>query len=151
MGRRVFILDYESISPLGVGRQELLASLRARRLAGKKVERFRTDGLPVTVAAEVNDDLGKLLAFVDDCMVEAIRFDRKLELLIACYSLMRRRLRQVTDELPTSRKGVVLGVGIDVFDLNTSRTSSPIEETSTTLALSPRSSGPWPRGTTASD
>lgn len=117
MNKRVFILDYETISPLGIGHQEIVESLYANKLVGNSITHFPTLGLCESGAAVIESNLEHLYESESEQIKKAMRFDRKLEFLIACYYLMEKKLQTLFDLADPKRKGVVLGVGLDVSPL----------------------------------
>jgi 3-oxoacyl-[acyl-carrier-protein] synthase II len=112
---RVFVLDYDLISPLGVGKERVFSSLANNYLAGAKIERFSTDGMNYTVAAEIKEDLSDLYKHEDSRIKEALVYDRKLELIVACFHLMKDRLEMFFSGTAPDRAGVALGLGADVI------------------------------------
>jgi 3-oxoacyl-[acyl-carrier-protein] synthase II len=113
--QKVFVLDYDMISPLGVGNERIFSSLENNYLAGAKIERFPTEGMIYKVAAEINDDLSGIYKHEDSRLKEALVYDRKLELLVACFHLMKDRLDVLFAGTPPDRAGVSLGVGLDII------------------------------------
>jgi 3-oxoacyl-(acyl-carrier-protein) synthase len=112
---RVFVLDHDLISPLGIGNGSVLSSLKANHLAGGRISRFPTDGMTHSIAAEVKGDLSELYAHEDDRIKETLAFDRKLELMVCCYHKMRNRLDNLFARIAPERAGVSLGMGSDVI------------------------------------
>ena len=112
---RVFVLDYDLISPLGVGKERVFSSLANNYLAGAKIERFSTEGMSYKVAAEIKDDLSDLYKHEDSRIKEALVYDRKLELIVSCFHLMKDRLELLFNGTAPDRAGVSLGVGSDVI------------------------------------
>jgi 3-oxoacyl-[acyl-carrier-protein] synthase II len=113
----VVALHSSIVSPLGVGEDALLRALLADDRAAATVTRFDTSQLPVDTAAEVGGDLGPLTSTWEDAAVEVARFDRKLELVLACASAELDRLTAMMDPAPPERRGIALGVGLDVSPL----------------------------------
>lgn len=117
MSQKVYILDYESITPLGLGDDEILKSLKLNHLPGKDLSHFSTAGLKTHGAACVEADLTPFFENCSDQVKELAHFDRKFELLVATYKKCESRLRDVISKCDSKRAGVVLGVGLDVSPL----------------------------------
>jgi 3-oxoacyl-[acyl-carrier-protein] synthase II len=111
---RVFLLDYDLISPLGVGRSEVFASLVADRLAGDRIRGFLPDALAIDCAAEVRAPLLPWYEHEPETVQEAARHDRKFELALAIHFLMEDRIRRITELAGPERAGIVMGLGVDV-------------------------------------
>lgn len=114
-GQRVFVLDYELVSPLGIGYPAVLSSLKSNHLAGGRITRFPTEGMNISIAAEVKGDLSDLYRSEDIRIQQALHFDRKLELMVGCYHKMKNRLEPLFSGIAPERAGVSLGVGSDVI------------------------------------
>lgn len=112
--KRVFLLDYDLVSPLGIGRSEVFASLAANRLPAARIESFFPDDLPVDHAAEIRTPVRQWYEHESTTVREAARHDRKFELSLAIYYLMEERLRKLTELADTERAGIVMGLGVDV-------------------------------------
>jgi 3-oxoacyl-[acyl-carrier-protein] synthase II len=117
MKKKVYILDYESITPLGLGDDEIFQSLKSNKLPGKNLEHFSTAGLKTHGAACVESDLEPLIKQCSEQVKELAHFDRKFELLVATFKKCEKRLRSVIEKCDSKRAGVVLGVGLDVSPL----------------------------------
>jgi 3-oxoacyl-[acyl-carrier-protein] synthase II len=111
---RVFLLDYDLISPLGVGRREVFASLAANVLPAGRIQSFLPDDLPVDYAAEVRAPMLPLYEHESEPVRLAARYDRKFELTVACYHLMEDRLQRVAGLVASERAGIIMGLGVDV-------------------------------------
>ncbi|MBA2670662.1 MAG: beta-ketoacyl-[acyl-carrier-protein] synthase family protein [Gemmatimonadetes bacterium] len=111
---RVFLLDYDLISPLGVGRREVFSSLAANRMPAAKIRSFFPDALPIDYAAEVEFPLLHWYGHESEAIRAAARHDRKFELSLAVYHLMEERLRKITELASSERAGIIMGLGVDV-------------------------------------
>ncbi len=114
---KVYVLDYDIISPLGTGHREVFESLKNNFCAEGLITRFSTDELPVHRAAEIRADLSHFYSNEDERIKEAIAYDRKLELIVSVYYLMYSRLHSLFDKIAPGRAGVILGAGADVPNL----------------------------------
>ena len=114
LGDKVYIIDYELISPIAVGREHILPSIRSGLSADRIIERIDTSGLPYRKAGEVREDLTGLYVKESEQIREACRHDRKLELLAACYGKANNRLKPLIELFDREKTGVILGVGADV-------------------------------------
>jgi len=104
---RIYIVDYDLISPLGSGRNEVYQSVLQQVTAEAQIERFPAEGLPVTHGCEVKEDLAYLYAGEQDELGLALKYDRKLELLSAVYNLMDERLLKCLAPCEPDRAGVI--------------------------------------------
>lgn len=111
---KVYIIDYDVVSPIGIGRDELINNIHSNIDAERSIERVNALGLPFTRAAEIKDDLSKWVDIEKDLYRKVCPFDRKFELLVACYGLMKDRVDKFRSSLSTGKTGVILGVGADV-------------------------------------
>src|SRR3989339_66859 len=118
-GQRVFIVDYDSCSPLGIGNENIMKSIHDNYSAGNTITSFSTEGLGATGAAEVRGDLAKIYANELPQIKKMAHYDKKLELMVANYHLMKTRLEKMLMPIPEEKKGVILGLGLDVTPLET--------------------------------
>src|SRR6478736_7466980 len=114
---KVYVVDFDLISPLGIGKKEVFQSLEFNRHGGKKISRFATEGLPLDFAAEIDRDLKYLYQHESIQLQTALQLDRKFELLAATYNLMASRLQELFSLAAPERSGVILGVGADVLSV----------------------------------
>ena len=112
--KKVYILDYEMISPIAVGVEQLVESIRSNYSAEKQIERIATEGCVFRKAAEVTEDLTKYYENESKGLKKAFSGDRKLELMAACYGKAESRLEELIGMLNPSKTGVIVGVGADV-------------------------------------
>ena len=112
--KNVFILDYEMISPIAVGVDQLANSIRTNYSAEKQIERISTIGSVFRKAAEVTEDLRPYYVNESENFKKAFFGDRKLELIAACYGKAAKRLEKFVELLNPAKTGVILGVGADV-------------------------------------
>mgnify|MGYP005695942457 FL=1 len=111
---KVYIIDYDIVSPIGVGRDELINNIHSNIDAERSIERVNALGLPFTRAAEIKDVLSKWVDIEKDLYRKVCPFDRKFELLVACYGLMKDRVDKFRSSLSKGKTGVILGIGADV-------------------------------------
>jgi 3-oxoacyl-[acyl-carrier-protein] synthase II len=111
---RVFLLDYDLISPLGVGRREVFANLAANAMPAGRIQSFFPDDLPVEYAAEIRAPVPHWYAHEAEAVQMAARHDRKFELAVVIYQLMEERLKRVTERADPQRTGIIMGLGVDV-------------------------------------
>ena len=112
--QRVFILDYDVISPLGTGRPQVFSSLAANRRMGRTIESFCPCDLPITHAAEIQGSLLPWYQHEPEAVLDAARYDRKFELALSICSLMEERLQRAIAPASPERRGIVYGLGVDV-------------------------------------
>jgi 3-oxoacyl-[acyl-carrier-protein] synthase II len=111
---RVYIVDYDVVSPIGIGKDNIIESIRANRDAESEIQRVNASGLPFTRAAEIKENLSSLIDLEEDIYRKICPYDRKFELLVACYGLMRERSAEFRKKLDKGNTGVILGIGADV-------------------------------------
>ena len=114
LGDKVYIIDYELISPIAVGREHILPSIKSGLTADRIVQRIDTSGLPYRKAGEIREDLNGLYLNESEQIREACRHDRKLELLAACFGKTNNRLSTLINLFDREKTGVILGIGADV-------------------------------------
>lgn len=114
LGDKTYVIEYELVSPIAVGRDQILPNLKCGFSADRVVNRVNTEGLPFRKAAEVREDLTKCLMDEPKHIKEVCRHDRKLELLASCFGKARHRLGTLINLLEPEKTGVIVGVGADV-------------------------------------
>jgi 3-oxoacyl-(acyl-carrier-protein) synthase len=114
---KVYILDYDVVSPVGVGRESFLDGILANKTADKVSSRVNIEGIPFQRAAEVSQDLSNLYDQEDELIKKTIQYDRKLELLASCYGKMKDRVGDLINKFNEDKTGVLIGVGADVVPL----------------------------------
>ncbi len=125
---RTFILDYDLVSAIGVGRDKVLKNINSNFSGAKKLSRFSTENLACDFGAEVTEPLAPLLGSFSESIRGACRYDRKLEMILACYVIMQQRLKSFFSDIDPLRTGLVFGLGIDI---------SPIEELQKAIQANP--------------
>ena len=111
---RVFILDYDVVSSIGIGRGDTFTNLKSNYSGAKHLSRFSTESLPCNVGAEISTPLSPFLSSFSDSIQRACHFDRKLEMILACYSLMKERLKSYFSDHDPLRAGLIFGLGLDI-------------------------------------
>jgi 3-oxoacyl-[acyl-carrier-protein] synthase II len=111
---RVFLLDYDLLSPLGVGREQVFSSLAGNRAPAARIRRFFPDDLPIDYAAEITASVLPYYEHESERVLAAARYDRKFELSVAIYYLMEERLHRLLQRAEPERAGIILGIGVDV-------------------------------------
>jgi len=112
---RVFVLDYDLISPLGIGTGAVWESIEKQLTAEAEITRFDVDGLQIRYGCEVKNDLKHLYGNEHDLLKLTMKYDRKLELLSAVYNLKSDNLLDYMGKVDPKRAGVILGLGVDIF------------------------------------
>ena len=115
MKKKVFILDYELISPISLGQNHLFSNLANNTSADRLLKRISTEAIPFKKAAEVQEKLTNLYSNESEIIKEICKYDRKFELLVACYGLASQRMAPLIEKIKIARAGVILGVGADVI------------------------------------
>ena len=114
MNEKVYIVDYELLSPIAFGKENLSQNLADNVMGESLVTKFDTSGMPFKVGAEVKPDLEYLYQSEDQKIITACKYDRKLELLVACYHLGKQRFEEICKHVDPTKAGVILGIGSDV-------------------------------------
>lgn len=114
LGDKVYVVDYELISPIAVGREHILSSIQSGFSADRIVQSVDTLGLPFRKAGEVQQDLQMHYLNESDQIRETCLHDRKLELLAACYGKSAERINPLIQLFDPEKTGVILGIGADV-------------------------------------
>lgn len=114
LDQKVYILDYEMISPIAVGVDHVLDSIKSNYSADKQIQRISTEGCVFRNAAEVVEDLTPYYSNESEGVKKACSGDRKLELMAACYGKTANRLEGLIKLLNPEKTGVIVGVGADV-------------------------------------
>lgn len=132
---RTFILDYDVVSSIGIGRNETLENLQTNYSGARKLKRFSTESLDCNVGAEIIKPLHPFLTNFSHSIQQACRYDRKLEMILACYAMMKDRLKSLFLDEDPLRTGLVFGLGIDI---------TPVEELQKTIRESEFYKKPFP-------
>lgn len=114
MREEVFILDYEMISPVSTGCAGLHEKLKNNFTADRPILRCPASYIPFRKGAEVQDDLSAYYAGETEDVLTALKYDRKFELLAACYGMAAERLQRICSFASPDRIGVLVGVGADI-------------------------------------
>jgi len=114
MKKKIYIIDYDLISPLGVGKSEVYQSLKNNFAAEGKITRFDIAGIPFHIAAEISRDLKRLCSDEVDAVKNTVSYDRKFELTVSILNLVKERFSAVFSLVKEDRKGVIFGMGADV-------------------------------------
>lgn len=114
MSKKVYIIEYDLISPLGCGKDEVFISLSQNKASEHKIERFDTTGIPFNTAAEIRFGLSGLYSSEDQKVKAVLAYDRKFELAVSVFHLMKERLFRIFERAEPSRKGIIFGMGADV-------------------------------------
>ena len=114
MNRDVYLIEYDLISALGVGKEEVFNSLKSNHLPADYIKGFDTSGLKYNVAAEISSSLEPFYKDEDERIKQAIMYDRKFEIIFSCYKMMQTRLENIFSQVDSKRAGVSIGMGIDI-------------------------------------
>jgi len=113
MKQRVFIIDHELISPIAIGKQNIIESIQSNFSADRFITRTDVSGVPFKKAAEVQEDLHSFFKDESDHFKAVCAIDRKLELLAACYGLMKDRVADLVTKFDETKTGIILGIGAE--------------------------------------
>ncbi len=112
MKNKVYVIDYEIVSPLGIGKDAVLHSIYNNISAVSRITNFYAEELEINIGAEIKQDLSKFLKFDEpEDIQEYFRLERKFELMYVVYRLIESRLHKILADLEPLRGGVVLGIG----------------------------------------
>ncbi|MCH2233240.1 MAG: beta-ketoacyl-[acyl-carrier-protein] synthase family protein [Crocinitomicaceae bacterium] len=114
---KVYILDHELVSPIALGRNDIIENIKAGTDACGKIENFDVTGLPFNDGAEVRFDLKDLLKNEPNSIQELSKIDRKLELLAAAFHKGADRFSEIIELANPARTGVYMGVGAESIPL----------------------------------
>ncbi len=103
---KVYIIDYELISPIAFGKRNLFGGLNSNVTGERRLTSFDTSGMPFKVGAEVGQDLKFLYEEENERIQKACRYDRKFELMVACYKLAEERFGRIVANLKPEEGGV---------------------------------------------
>src|SRR6185436_13094738 len=109
MKKRIFVVEYDLVSPLGIGKAEVLKNLKNNFLTASKIERFPVEGLPIGYAAGVRESLSHFYQHEPELVKQAAFFDRKFELALGVYFLMEERLQSILKNADSTRAGIDFG------------------------------------------
>jgi 3-oxoacyl-[acyl-carrier-protein] synthase II len=111
---KAYIVDYDVISPLGIGKVGVMDSLKNNQPGEGIITQFSTENIPFKSSASVREDLSAFQNDQTTGICEAMKHDRKFELTVSSFKLMEHKLRLLCEKIDPSRKGIVMGVGADV-------------------------------------
>ena len=112
--QRVFVIDYEIVSPLGIGKEAVWSSIVNNYLAGARIEQFDPGELAVFAAAEVKGDISFPHRHLPGWVGRHVAHDRGLELLLACHHMIEERAKGVLELVSPARAGLCFGSGQDI-------------------------------------
>jgi 3-oxoacyl-[acyl-carrier-protein] synthase II len=111
---KVYIIDYELLSPIAVGADKVIENIRANFHANRPIQRFDTAGIPFKNAAEIREDLRYLYQKETQRIKDICFADRIFELMVGCYHLAAPRMEELAKLFEPERTGVIMGIGADV-------------------------------------
>lgn len=101
------------MSPIATGADKVIEGITSNYSADRVLTRVNAGGLPFKKAAEIRDDITPYYEFESDDFKNVCKYDRKLELLAACYGRAASRLEPIIPLFEKDRTGVILGIGAD--------------------------------------
>ncbi len=113
MREKVFVIGYEIISPIAVGKNNVVPNLQKNYSADGPLIHTDTSGMPFKTGAEVREGLESFISKENLLVQEVCKTDRKMELLAACYQLMQQHQNFSFSHFDTERTGVILGIGAE--------------------------------------
>jgi len=112
---KVYIIDYDVLSPISFGKENLYQNLKDNTAGEGVVRSFETEGIPFNIAAEVKGELTTLYENERDFIKKVCAYDRKFELTVALANKVEERFKTLIANADPKRRGVVMGVGSDVI------------------------------------
>ena len=137
MKERVYILDYDILSPISFGKENLCDALLNNVVGESSITNFETKGLPFKIAAELKNDISFLYKNEEKFISDVCVSDRKFELTVALANKVEQRFKNLISSCDPKRRGIVMGVGSDVVSFErfedeinkyTNSASSPFNE-----------------------
>lgn len=99
---------------MATGVAQMKERLTENYSADLPIERFDTIGIPFYKGAEVKTDLTPFIENESQKVKDICQYDRKMELLAACYGISQERLTTLIKLFDPKRTGVILGIGADI-------------------------------------
>ncbi len=117
-GNRVFLVDYQAISPLGISNEEIFRSIEKQRLCGSVLTSLPAGSQLATIGAEVTTPLTDYYTQDSEVIREMCSFNRKMELAVSCYNILEKRIAALYEACPPEYRAVAFGWGIDIVNIN---------------------------------
>lgn len=117
MREKVYIIDYDLLSPISFGKENLFKNLKNNIQGEAVVSSFETSGIPFNIAAEVKQDLSSLYKDEPSFIKKVCTYDRKFELTVALANKVKKRFKLLIEKANPTRRGIVMGVGSDVVKI----------------------------------
>ena len=115
MSEKVYIIDYDVLSPISFGKENLYQNLKNNVVGEAVVQSFDTEGIPFNIAAEVKEDLAYLYQDEKPYIKQVCAYDRKFELTVALANKVKKNFTAIIAKSDPKRRGIVMGVGSDVI------------------------------------
>jgi 3-oxoacyl-[acyl-carrier-protein] synthase II len=120
--KKVFIIDHELISPIAIGKENILKAIEDKSCGDGEITSFETTGLPFRNGAEIREDLSHLYKHESPELIDLCKLDRKMELLVSCFNKAENRLNSFIKKLDPKKTGVILGIGAENIPLKENET-----------------------------
>lgn len=112
---KAYIIDAHTISPLGLGTNELLAAIQEQKQATARIAQFDPSGLGQQHACEVAEVHQKWLGQLPAEWLEVAVNDRKFALWAIALLSQQKMLKEIFANVPTNRAALFLGLGANAF------------------------------------
>lgn len=112
---KVYIIDTHTISPLGLGTNELLTALQEQKQAARRIAQFDPSGLGQQHACEVSEVHQKSLDQLPTEWQEVAENDRKFALWAIALLRQQKMLKEIFANVPKNRAALFLGLGANAF------------------------------------
>jgi len=117
MQKKVYIIEHDLISPIAIGRENIVDGIKLNKSADSQIKRLDVSGLPFRKGAEIKEDLSKYYTEETDELKALFTLDRKLELLATTWGKSKNRLGSILNKCEPERTGVILGIGAEAIPL----------------------------------
>lgn len=110
---KVYVVDYELVSPISVGKSNLKNALETNITADKIISRIDVAGLPFKAGAEIKATLNSHYVNEDKYIQQLCEVDRKFELIVSASNIAFKRFSEIIKNVDSKKASVILGVGAD--------------------------------------
>lgn len=111
LNRKVYVVDYELLSPIAIGASNIYESIQSNCSADRDITHFNLADTPFKKAAYIEIPLNQFYADEPKQTQYVFKYDRKFELIAACYGIGKERFDQLASIVDPKRTGLILGVG----------------------------------------
>jgi 3-oxoacyl-[acyl-carrier-protein] synthase II len=113
MRDKAYVIDYEIVSPLGIGKEKFAKSILEDKSSIDFIKNFYSQGLETNIAAEIRENLSEFYLNEPEQLKEKIKKDRRLELIVTAFNIIKDRIQPYAKNITPERAGVIMGVGAE--------------------------------------